>query len=301
LAREIEVGPVDDGRRLDRFLERIDGGVPPSLVRRLLRQRRVRVNGRRVRDPQTRLLAGDLLEIHHAFEPAPARTDDRVWQLPAPQVLHHDQDYLVISKPAGIACSDDGSDPAALQVWLREHLRHAIASGAARPEPCHRLDRGTTGIVVVALGPEPFDRFRRALQAGRARKVYQVAVGGLPDREEFACDQALARNPRAGRTEPRMVPGDDLRALTEFRLLRSAEGNSLLEAIPVTGRTHQIRAHCLALGLPVIGDPRYGGNDGLIGHQLLHSAYFALAETFEAQAPWPEVEASLLQRLGLTA
>ena len=155
--------------------------------------------------------------------------------------------------------------------------------------------------MVVALGPEPFDRFRRALQTGRVKKVYQVAVRGRPDREEFTCDQALTRNPRAGRTEPRMVPGEDLQALTEFRLLRSAEGNSLLEAIPVTGRTHQIRAHCLASGLPVIGDPRYGGNDGPIGHQLLHSARFALAETFEIRAPWPAEEASLLRRLGLTA
>jgi 23S rRNA pseudouridine955/2504/2580 synthase len=238
LARDIEIGPVDDGRRLGRFLEKLDGGLPPSLVRRLLRQRRVRVNGRRVRDPEARLSAGDRLEIHHTFEPAPDRADSRVWQLRDLEVLHRDTDYLVISKPAGVACSDDGSDPAALQIWLREHLSEEIASDTVRPEPCHRLDRGTTGIVVVALGPEPFDRFRRALGDGRVRKVYEVAVHGHPDRREFTCEQALRRNPRAGRNDPRVVPGDDLDALTEFRLLRSTEEHSLLEAIPVTGRTH---------------------------------------------------------------
>jgi RluA family pseudouridine synthase len=299
VAREIEVGAVDGGRRLDRFLGKLDGGLPESLVRRLLRQRRVRVNGRRTRDGSLTLSAGDRLEIHHEFGDAPVAADPRRWIMDPIEILHRDADYLVVNKPPGVACSDDGSDPAALQVWLREQLADEIAAGTVRPEPCHRLDRGTSGIVVVALGPGPSDRFRRALEEHRVSKTYQVAVHGVPDQDDFACEIGLDRRDRAGRNEPRMVPGAALQARTEFRLLASSGGRSLLEAIPVTGRTHQIRAHCLALGLPVVGDPRYGSPRDAVGHQLLHAARIALSGQFDVEAPWPPVEAAALQSMGL--
>lgn len=303
MARHIEVGPVDEGRRLDRFLARLDGGLPSSLVRRLLRQRRVRVNGRRVRDAAHTLRAGDRIEIHHDFAPTPGPRDDRRWVRPPLDVLARDDDWLVVNKPAGVACSDDGRDPAALAVWLREHLAAEIADGRVRPEPCHRLDRGTTGAVAVALNPLAFDRFRRALAAGTVHKVYEVVVDGVPDWTEHECALALDRRPKAGRTEPRMVEGDSLDAVTRFVLRRSNGRQSLLEARPVTGRTHQIRAHCRALGLPVLGDPRYGIGWPRIDHQLLHARALTLsgAGGFAVEAPWPAPEHERLRELGLSA
>lgn len=256
--REITVESVDDGRRLDRYLERIDGGLPSSLVRRLLRQRRVRVNDRRVRDGALPLAAGDRLQIHHDFlDPVP-EVDSRRWTADPLEILHEDSDFLVVNKPAGVSCSDDGSDPAALQVWLREYLARGIEAGLTRPEPCHRLDRGTSGVVAVALTPAAFDRFRIGLQSGEVEKVYEVVVTGRPPRAEFECAIELRRSPGAGREDPRMLPGPGLPALTRFRVLASASGYTRLQARPVTGRTHQIRAHCLALDLPVVGDRRYG-------------------------------------------
>jgi 23S rRNA pseudouridine955/2504/2580 synthase len=300
VALRFEVAAVDDGRRLDRHLEKLQGGLPGSLVRRLLRERRVRVNGRRIRDGSHRLAEGDVIEIHARLETPAREADARRWTAPAPAVLHRDADFLVINKTAGIACSDDGHDPLALQVWLREFLAAEIDAGTARPEPCHRLDRGTTGIVVVALTPTAFDRFRRALGNGRVHKTYQVVVRGIPDSVEFECRSPLRRVQRAGPDEPRMVEGPDLEAHTGFRLLRSHEGLSLLEARLHTGRTHQIRAHCRILGLPVIGDPRYGVV-GEFGHQLLHAAALEFADDpgWAVKAPWPGDEARRLKRLGL--
>lgn len=304
VARRLEVDAVDDGRRLDRFLEKLDGGLPPSLVRRLMRQRRVRVNERRIRDATHRLSAGDRIEIHHDFsEPASTPDDSRRWTGPAIEVLHRDDRFLVLNKPAGVACSDDGRDPAALAVWLREYLAAEIEAGRARPEPCHRLDRGTTGVVVVALGPDASDRFRRALAEDRVSKVYEVAVHGIPKEAEFVCDVALDRRDQAGRREPRMVPGSTLAARTEFRILHVHGRLALLEARPVTGRTHQIRAHCLALGLPVVGDPRYGSGEdpGGVTHQLLHAARLVLAgeDAYSVSADWPGPESMELRRMGL--
>jgi 23S rRNA pseudouridine955/2504/2580 synthase len=304
VARQIEVDAVDHGRRLDRFLEKLDGGLPPSLVRRLLRQRRVRVNERRIRDATYLLSSGDRLEIHHEFsEPVAKPVDRRYWTLPPLEILYRDARYLVLNKPAGVACSDDGADSAALAVWLREYLVTEIEGGHARPEPCHRLDRGTTGIVVVALGPEAFDQFRSALEQGRVRKFYELAVHGTPAEPEFVCDIALDRREQSGRTEPRVVPGTTLSARTELRVLRVHEGHALLEARPMTGRTHQIRAHCLALGLPVVGDPRYGpvADASEFGHQLLHARRLILegGDGFDLSAEWPEAESAELRRMGL--
>lgn len=300
MATQIAVNAVDDGRRLDRFLEKLEGGLPASLVRRLLRQRRIRVNDRRVRDGSLRLSAGDRIEIHAELRTEAPTADGRTWGLEPLNVLYRDEAFLVVDKPPKIACSDDGKDPFAIQVWLREFLDDEIRAGRARPEPCHRLDRGTTGVVVVALTPAAFERFRRALEDGRVNKTYQLVVRGEPDQPQFSCRQALRRVQTAGPNEPRMVAGDELEARTDFRVLGSSDGLSLLEARLHTGRTHQIRAHCRILGLPIIGDPRYG-EPAPPGHQLLHAAELELVDEggWRVVSEWPAAEAEWLHSQGL--
>jgi RluA family pseudouridine synthase len=246
---------------------------------------------------------GETVEIHFEFDDVPAPpADDRKWSSASPEVLFQDDEYLLVNKTPHVACSDDGRDPLALAVWLREYLAGPIAAGTARPEPCHRLDRGTTGIVAVALTPAAFDRFRRGLEGGRVHKTYEVAVAGVPDRRRFDCDFALVRQDRVDPDEPRMVVGDGRPARTEFERLAAHDGRTLLAATPVTGRTHQIRAHCLALGFPVLGDRRYGRGHTLPGldHQLLHARALEFEGHFSVRAGWPSAETRLLQDCGLT-
>jgi 23S rRNA pseudouridine955/2504/2580 synthase len=310
-----KIAPPDAERRLDRWLQGALDDAPFSLVRKLLRQKKVRLNGKRAR-AEDRLKAGDEVVVHHNLEQRAAGpvAESRAFRGPQPRILLEQDDLLFLSKPAGVACSDDGSDDRALGLWIAEHLADRIASGAIRPEPCHRLDRGTTGVVVVALTVASFERFRVALSEGRVEKRYEIAVRGVPDFLSRGVDLPLRRRQDSLGHEPRMVV-DSLAngaqpAHTELRVLRCERGNTLLEAIPHTGRTHQIRAHCHALGLPVLGDPRYGERIrdasipalSSVRHPLLHARSLRLLDgesPLGAEADWSGPEATALRRLGL--
>jgi len=276
------VGPPDAGRRIERFLQRALGDVPPSLVQKLLRKGDVRRNGARARAGEV-LASGDELIVHHraqtSREAAPPATLP-AYTGPPVSIVGRDADYLALCKPAGARCSIDENPESSLQSWIAATLAKEIESGEARPELCHRLDAGTTGIVLVALNAAAFTGFHRALEGGQLRKIYHVLVFGRPERTEWVEQTPLRRLPHAPKGRPKVVgaPGGEA-AATRLRWLGSSADVSLLEAEPITGRTHQIRAHLYALGLPVLGDPRYGDprrerNLGLarsLEHQLLHA------------------------------
>jgi RluA family pseudouridine synthase len=228
---------------------------------------------------------------------------------PPIEVLHEDEDYLLLAKPAAVTCSDDEQHEAALPLWLAERFAERIEAGAVRPEPCHRLDRGTTGVVAVALTARAFEDFRLALETAQVEKTYEVVVRGQPPDLHWRCRLPLKRAARAHRTSPRVVVADRSdpeawTASTDFEILSHHEGHALLRAQPLTGRTHQIRAHCLAQGLPVLDDPRYGDtsptreSDG----QLLHARSLRVelaSRVLEASSDWPESRRRRLARLGL--
>ena len=309
----------DAGRRLDRFVQAALGDVPTSLVQRLLRQKKVRVNDVRGRGDQ-RLHPGDLVVVHHVANPresVASATPVRAYEGPPIEVLGELDDFLFVAKPAGVACSDDGHDLDSLALWLASHLRERIERGEVRPEPCHRLDRGTTGVVAVALTARAFERFRRALTGGDVHKEYEVAVWGSPELDTWTCELPLVRRGRVRAREPRMVAvigdptGLDVAyATTEFEVITRGERATLLRALPLTGRTHQIRAHCRATGLPVIGDPRYGDDDldaahpSPLLHQLLHARRLhwqdpEAAIDIDVMAAWESADTSILLELGL--
>ena len=312
MKQQFEIGPPDAGRHIERYLQSALGSVPFSLVQRLLRRGDVRRNGKRARSGET-LAAGDQVVVHRRTTSKPEAVAAATgYRGPSIQVLLRDADFLALNKPAGARCSEDQQPELSIAAWLREHLRAEIENGLVRPELCHRLDHGTTGVVLVALHAAAFTRFHRALAEQRLRKVYHVAVFGRPRVDQWVDTTPLRRLPHAPRGRPKVVaaPVEGEAATTRFRLLSTYSERSLLEAEPISGRTHQIRAHLYASGLPLLGDPRYG--DRLleralpkgcsIGHPMLHARQIELElapAVLFATAPYPAEFEQALQRLGL--
>jgi RluA family pseudouridine synthase len=307
MRHDFQITAPDAGRRLDRWLGAALGGVSFSVVRRLLRQKKVRRNGKRARAEDV-LAAGDEIVVHHASDASSdgikaVEADTRIYSGAAIEVLLEDPEFVFLAKPAGVSCSDDGLDTLALALWLREHFAEDIAERRVRPEPCHRLDRGTTGIVVAALTAHAHELFRQASQSNRVQKLYEVAVWGEPPAPTWNCTAALRRRDRARGDQARMIAAaaqpDAQSADTRFRALACANRRTLLAATLRTGRTHQIRAHCLIEGLPVIHDPRYGrpGEEGGDG-PMLHARSLTLEledRSLEVQCPWPQRRARWLR------
>jgi len=281
--------------------------VPMSLVQRLLRQGKVRVNGAKVKGPH-RLEAGDELVAHHAARPARAAAALPAYTGPPLEILHRDDRYLAVAKPDGVSCSVDDRPARSLDAWLAGALAEETARGEVRPEVCHRLDVGTTGVVVVALTAPAVTAFHTALESPGTRKEYLALVWGRPPDASFTVDTPLSRLPHAGRGRPKVVaaPARGQEAETTFSVVGVSGDLTLLRARPRTGRTHQIRAHLLSVDLPLVGDPRYGdpGRDRAYnldpGHQLLHAARFlAAALDLDVSAPLPADWSRILKRFGL--
>ena len=203
------------------------------------------------------------------------------------RILFIDGEALVIDKPAGLPV-DRPRDGA---LSLENHLE-ALRFGFRRwPVAVHRLDRDTSGCLLLARNPKAHVRFGRAFEAGEVEKTYLAVLDGVPEAEEGVIDLPLVKvsTPREGW---RMVArGDGKAARTAWRRLRVEGARALVEFRPATGRTHQIRVHAATgLGAAVVGDPVYGRADG--AGMLLHAAKLVVPRgakpAIEAEAPLPE-------------
>ncbi len=309
--REVRIDEAVAGQRVDNFLVRTLKGVPKSHLYRILRSGEVRVNGRRA-GPDTRLAEGDrvrLPPVRTGGPVAPAavtaaviRAGERL------AVLHEDDDLLAIDKPAGIAVHG-GSGVAH---GVIERLR-AARPGARFLELVHRLDRETSGVLLIAKKRAALTALHAAWRAGEVDKRYQVLVRG-----RWRDARRVVRLPvhryltKDGERRVR-VADDGQHAQTTFRRIRTWPGDTplaLLEAELHTGRTHQIRVHLTHLGYPLAGDDKYGDfawNRALaergLKRMFLHAASLALAHPRTGEAllivsPLPADLAGFVATLG---
>jgi 23S rRNA pseudouridine1911/1915/1917 synthase len=282
---QVEVDLV--GRRLDDVVRAVLGIAVP-------RDGRLRVDGRAVLVGNPRLAAGSVVAlVSDRIDPAvlPER-------IPLP-ILVERADLLVVDKPAGLAMCPGRGHPAGTVANALRGLGRPLSSleGPVRPGIVHRLDRGTSGALVVAKTDDAHATLARLFLTHAVDRRYVVLVSGSPSWASTELSAPLAP-PRPGRKSHRVSP-DGRPAITRFAIVRRFAAHTLLHAIPLTGRTHQIRAHLAHLGHPVLGDTLYGGaaaRHPRLRRPFLHAEHVALLDV-SAHAPLPEDLAAVLSRL----
>ena len=308
-AHELTVDEDHAGQRIDNFLISRLKGLPRTRIYRILRRGEVRVNKGRIRQ-HYRLKPGDVvrippLRLDPGWEPKSpgASLLDRVEQC----VLYEDRGLIVVDKPSGISVHGGSGHS--------HGIIEALRAGRAKErslELVHRLDRDTSGCLLIAKRRAVLRALHSAFRGGDVEKRYQVLVKGPWRGGERVVRASLRKNRM--RSGERVVKVDDEGKLARTRFSPLAVGPeaSLLEAEPLTGRTHQIRVHATSVGHPVAGDVKYGERDfnrGLrargLKRMFLHAASLRLENpsagggTLLVEAPLPEELETVLARLGL--
>ncbi|MEO8803000.1 MAG: RluA family pseudouridine synthase [Rudaea sp.] len=252
--RLVQVTEERDGQRIDNFLSGQLKGVPKSLIYRLLRTGQVRINGKRAK-ADARINDGDTIRIPPVRTAPPAANGEPPKaQLRSIEqaIIHEDRDFLVLDKPSGIA-SHGGSG---ISFGAIELLR------AARPgdtlELAHRLDRDTSGVLVLSRRRPALLALQELIRDGQITKQYLALLSGIPKRAKFDVNVPLRKSSLQG--GERMVRVDERGkpALTAFRVIDTFASASLAEVTLYTGRTHQIRVHAQHSGHALAGDEKYG-------------------------------------------
>jgi 23S rRNA pseudouridine955/2504/2580 synthase len=253
--RHVQIDADSQGQRLDKLLAQLLLGVPRSRIFRLIRRGEVRVNGRRA-GPEQRLALGDsvrLPPVRPSLPDAPRRVPSTLIQTIERAIIHEDARLLVLDKPSGVAVHGGSG----LSFGVIEALR------ASRPtetlELVHRLDRDTSGCLMVARRGSALRTLHALLRDGAVQKGYLTLLAGRWNLGHKHIDAPLRTDLRVGGERTVKVDAQGKVALTEFKLIEHYGSKaSLVEAIIHTGRTHQIRVHAAYCAHPVLGDDKYG-------------------------------------------
>ena len=247
------------GQRLDNFLMSLLKGVPRSRVYQMIRRGEVRINGGRAR-PENRLNAGDELRVPPALtiEPTPARPNARFLEQLRASILHRDRDIICINKPFGMAVHAGSG----VNCGVIEGLR-LLDPKSKRVQLAHRLDRDTSGVLLVARNRRTLVALHEAFRLGRVEKTYDLLVYLRWPAEKVTVTLPLTRRDRPSRGRLVAVDREGKVAETQFTRRGASSACSWLEAVPKTGRTHQIRVHASESGHAVVGDDRYATREQL--------------------------------------
>jgi len=308
--RQFTVQHDDDGVRLDRWFKRHLPQIGFAMISRWARTGQIRIDGKRA-DPADRLSAGQVVRVPPGGD-APAKggakprrelSDEEIAKAEA-MVITQDRAAIVLNKPPGLA-TQGGSG-------MKEHvdgLLDAFAHDGPRPRLVHRLDKDTSGVLLIARTPGSAAFFSKRFSGRTARKIYWAIITGVPDVADGLIDLPLAKQPGTG-GEKMMVDksGEDQPARTRYRVLDRAGNRACwVELQPLTGRTHQLRVHMAAIGHPIVGDGKYGGPDAFLSGSIsrkmhLHARRLIIdhpdGDVIDVRAELPEHFANTMASLG---
>lgn len=268
---EITIKKNDAGQRADRFLSKAYPNLKSSLVCKLMRKKRIKLNGAKV-EPNAILKGGDVFRFYLSEEllskePLKDKTDFRAISAEI-NVIYEDDNILLIDKPSGLVVHEDNDNSA--DTLINRVLSYLYQNGEYVPERensftpalVNRIDRNTSGIVITAKNAESLRILNQKVRDREIQKLYLCAVSGTPEPREATLTAYLKKLPDENRviisdTERR----DYLTVKTKYRVLKSRGELSLVEVDLLTGRTHQIRAHFAHIGHALLGDGKYGSNE----------------------------------------
>lgn len=258
VAAKVQFVTIDDnhaGQRIDNFLVTFLKGVPKSRVYRILRKGEVRVNKKRIK-PVYRLNDGDIVRIPpirmEEEKELPNAKLEKVASLEQ-HIIYEDKYLIVMNKPSGIAVHGGSG----LKFGLIEGLR-ALRPDAKSLELVHRLDRDTSGCILIAKRRSTLRSLHEQLREKTVEKNYLALVKGQWSKEDKAVNAPLLKNTLASGERIVRVNPEGKDSYTKFKIVQRFEDCTLVQASPVTGRTHQIRVHTLHAGHPIAGDDKYG-------------------------------------------
>jgi 23S rRNA pseudouridine1911/1915/1917 synthase len=280
------------GFRLDKFVSENCPGLSRSQAQKLIDEGNVLVNGI-AEKASHKTEAGEKIEI---TVPPPAPTGLLPEAIPV-KIIYEDDDLLVIDKPAGLTVHPAPGHPSHTLVnAVLSHLNEIEDDGeVTRPGIVHRLDKDTSGVMLVAKNNVALANLADQFKARTVKKTYITLVKGILRPDKGVIDAPIGRD--SGDRKKMAVTGESRgrAARTNYRVIRYVGKNSLLEIMPETGRTHQIRVHLAAIGYPVFGDITYGKKSAFLNRQFLHA--YKIGFNLPATGKWVEFESPLPEDL----
>ncbi len=285
--------------RLDRFVQAHRPDLSRSRCAQLIKEGWVLLDGQAAR-PSSPVRRGSVVDV---VVPPPPPSELVAQAMPL-TVVYQDAHVLVVDKPAGLTVHPGPGHPdrTLVNALLALAPDLADAGSAGRPGIVHRLDKDTSGLMAVARTNAAYFSMTQQLKARRVSKAYVAVVTGTMAREQGEVDAPIARHPRHRKRMAVVSSGRE--ALTRYRVLARPPGHTLVEAYPVTGRTHQIRVHFAHIGHPLLGDSTYGRASAIVGRHFLHAARLGFylppdeLQWREFEAPLPEDLTAALAFLG---